>query len=134
MARKMMGEIAVWVKGPGEVCKVRAGGVHRAPSSEGNGCGAFCSKRINGSIPKGERDGKLHAWLWADMETSAQEPCTYLPPQATNRGNSEVPYHSSTPAVLHRDTRKQEALWQGISFACCGNIRSSSLTGILVLV
>lgn len=125
LAKKMMGEIVVWCKGPGEVCRVWAGVCVGLLHQEG-ACGAFCCERINGSIPKGERAGKSHAWLWADMETSAQELNTHLPPWATTRGNSEVPCHRSTPAVLHWDTRNEEPLWQGISFGFCGNIRCSS--------
>lgn len=106
LARKVVGEIVVWGRGArGGLQGPGRGVCIGLLSSGGKGCGAFCSRRINGSIPKGERDGKSRARLWADTETSAREPCMHLPPRATTRGNSEVLYHSSTPDVLHRDTR-----------------------------
>lgn len=74
LMRRMMGEIMVWGKGPGELCKAWAGCVCRAPSSGGKDCRAFYSKMLNSSVPKGERGGKSYAWLWADAEISAREP------------------------------------------------------------
>lgn len=74
----MMGEIVVWGAGPGGAC--RAGAVCRAPSPGGEGCRASCSRRINGCIPKGERDGKSDTRLWADVQSSAGELCRHHPP------------------------------------------------------
>lgn len=75
---RMTGEVVVWGKGPGEVCKAWAGGVCRAPSSGGKDCGAFCSKMLNSSVPEGERGGKSYAWLWAGTEISAREPWRHI--------------------------------------------------------
>lgn len=47
-------------------------GVCGAPSPARKGCGALISTAINGSVPKGEQDGKSHAWLWAAVGSSAQ--------------------------------------------------------------
>lgn len=98
-------------QGDGEICRTRAGGVRRAPSPAGKGSGAFSITRINGSVPKGERDGKSHARLWAATESSTWEPCTHLPPQATSRGSSEHCYHSCDTT----GTRNQGQLCQGIA-------------------
>lgn len=43
-----------------------------APSPAGKGCGAFISTAINGSVPKGEQDGKSHAKPWAAVGSSTQ--------------------------------------------------------------
>lgn len=130
LARRIMGEIVVWGKGPGEVCKAWAGAARRAPLSGGKGCGAFCSESLNGSVPKGERDGKSHARLWADTETRAGSRACISHPEPP----PEEILRSLITARPQLCTRNQEPLCQGISFACCGNIRSSSSKGIFILV
>lgn len=53
------------------------------------------------------------------------------PTLTTPRGNSEVPCHTWSPAVLHQGATNQEPPWQGISFACCG---ISGLSSLLLLI
>lgn len=132
LARKVVGEIVVWGRGArGGLQGPGRGVCIGLLSSGGKGCGAFCSRRINGSIPKGERDGKSRALLWADTETVlGSRACIFHPeppPEEILRS-----FITARPQMCCTGTL--ESFWQVISFACCGNIRSSSLTGIFILV